>query len=134
MEVYDCWTGESSVVMPNELVKPPLPVLRHMNNMEFANFSKRVVNRMSPEHHKLTLHTQFEEICWGYDMVFNFMDTRVLSADFQQTQITMGGEQTKEGEVVMEQVYVKPDPTVGNNIPTNLWFAFGIILAGIYFL
>ena len=134
VEVYDCWTGESSIVMPNELVAPPIPVRRLLNNMEFLNFQKRVVKRMSPEHHKLTLHTQYEEVCWAYDMTMTFMDTRVLTADRQQTQITLGAEQTKEGEVVMEQTYVKPDPVVGNNIPNNLWIAGGLILAGIYFL
>ena len=78
--MFDCWTGESSIVFPNELVKPPLTVRQLMNNMEFTNFQKRVMKRLSPEHHRLTLHTQHEEVCWGYNVELEFADTRVLTA------------------------------------------------------
>lgn len=135
VEVFDCWTGESSIVFPNELVKPPLTVRQLMNNMEFTNFQKRVMKRLSPEHHRLTLHTQHEEVCWGYNVELEFADTRVLTADRTQTQVTIGAKGATAGEtrVTMEQTYVEPGPTV-DRFPTNLWVAGGLILGAILIL
>ncbi len=141
VEVFDCWTGESTIVLPNDLVKPPLSVRRLLStNLSFSNFQKRIVKRMNPEHHKLALHTAHEETCWGYEMQLNFIDTRVLSADRTQTQITLGAtEGMREGtatggEVMMQQRQssVEPDPPAV--YPMKTWIAGAMILAGFYFL
>ena len=95
---------------------------------------------MSPAHHKLSLRTRYEEVCWGYDMQLNFLDTRVLSADRTQTQVTIGAtEGMREGtatggEVMMQQKESTVDPGTPDQVPMKTWIAGGLILAGFYFL
>jgi len=141
VEVFDCWTGESTIVLPNDLVKPPLQIRRLLStDMAFSNFQKRIVKRMSPEHHKLALHTAHEETCWGYDYKLDFIDTRVLTADRTQTQVTLGAtggmvEGTATGgEVMMQQKQSSIEPDPPDVFPMKTWIAGGMILAGIYFL
>ena len=132
VEVFDCWTGERTVVKPNRLVKPPLVVRQYTDNQDFHTFKYRIVKKLDPQHIRLGLRSQYEEVCWGYDMVLPFVDTRVLSSNMLQTEVPMPLAE-EEVKVTMKQVYTKPDPPV-NQIPTNLWVAGGLILAGILIL
>ena len=140
VKVFDCWTGELTVVLPNDLVKPALSVRGLLNNEQaFSNFQKRVVKRLTPLHHKLSLRTRYEEVCWGYDMQLNFIDTRVLSSDRTQTQVTLGATEgmvegtATGGEVMMQQKESTVDPGTPDQVPKT-WIAGGLILAGFYFL
>jgi hypothetical protein len=135
VEVFDCWTGARTLVQPNELVKPSLPTRKRLNAFEFTNFKKKTVNRLDPEGHRLAFHSKHEEVCWAYDMVLDFLDTRVLSSDTAAATITLGakGASKTEAVMMMEQTNKQPEPNKFE-IPTNLFIAGGLILAGIYFL
>ena len=132
VEVFDCWTGKQTVTMPNELVKPPLTVRQFITNQDFHTFKFRVLKSLSPEHIRLGLRSQYEEVCWGYNMTLPFVDTRVISANVTQTQVPMPLT-AGEIKVTMQQTNDPPEPTT-NNIPTNVWTAGALILAGILIL
>ena len=77
-EVIDAWTGNSQVIDANRLVKPPLNVRQVFREGYFHHLRKDVLAGNDCFKSKMAHHTQFEDVCWGYDMQLLFPEASVI--------------------------------------------------------
>ena len=85
-EVVDAWDGHQSEVEANALVKPPFVVRRLLDNSHFAQFKKAVLSGQDGMYTQLSNHSEFEDVCYGYDTQFKFTSAHVLGSAQQATQ------------------------------------------------
>ena len=129
VELIDCWTGEVSTESPNVLVKPSYQVRKLLDNSSFHTFRKRVLDGFSAEHCKISHEREFEGICWGYDMLLDFKDTTVYSADKSSFKPVTSGPVSEVRNDVKE-----PPAPVKNKQSDTFWAILGTIVIAILIL
>ena len=87
-EVVDAWDGHQSEVEANTLVKPPFAVRRLLDNAHFAQFKKAVLAGQDGMFTQLSHHSEYEDVCFGYDTQFKFSSAHVLGSAVKATQAT----------------------------------------------
>ena len=74
----DVWTGKMKAIDPQTLLKPPLPVLRMLDQSAFHTFAREVLNDYDQDTPGVIHQSKYEEICYGYDQSLVFPEKQTL--------------------------------------------------------
>ena len=72
VHTVDVWTGKKKYIDPQELLKPPEPVLRMLDKSVFHTFRREVLNGYDQDSPGVIHQTKYEEVCYGYDQTLVF--------------------------------------------------------------